>query len=119
MPISINKAIKERIIALLTKYPSLRDSDDRLVANIWADDMGGQLATQGISLHDFLTKYAAGELTMSDSITRIRRAVQQEIPELRGETYKMRDAHELKIEKQLGYHNPTKEPYPKGDGYQP
>jgi len=119
MPIEISKKIESRIIYLLTKYPKLRDSDDRLVANMWAEDMGGQLATQGISLHQFLQKYAAGELTMAESITRIRRKIQAEKPELRGETYKLRDAHELKIEKDLGYHNPTKEPYPKGDGYQP
>lgn len=119
MPIKINKAIEERIVHFLTKYPKLRDSDDRLVANMWAEDMGGQLATQGISLHDFLVKYADGELTMAESITRIRRKIQSERPELRGETYKLRDAHELKIEKDLGYHTPTNEPYPKGEGYQP
>lgn len=119
MPIKINKAIEERIVDLLTKYPKLRDSDDRLVANMWAEDMGGLQATKAITLESFLRQYALGELTMAESITRIRRKIQAEKPELRGETYKLRDAHELKIEKDLGYHNPTKEPYPKGEGYHP
>lgn len=119
MPIEISKKIEHRIIKWLTDHPELRDSDDRLVANMWAEDMGGSHELKVQTAMTFLKKYAAGELTMSDSITRIRRKIQQERPELRGKTYKMRNAHEHKIETDLGYHQPTPEPYPKGEGYQP
>ena len=119
MPIEITQKIEERIVNFLTKFPQLRDSDDRLVANMWAEELGGQSAVKGISLDLFLRQYANGEITMADSITRIRRKIQHEQPHLRGETYKMRGAHEEKIETELGYHQPTPEPYPQGEGYTP
>ena len=119
MPIEITKAIEERIIDLLSTLPALKDSDDRLIANFWLQELGGGKKAAEISAYEFLKKYSLGELTMADSITRIRRKVQKEHPELRGETYKLRPEHEHKIEKDLGYHNPTPEPYPDGNGYKP
>lgn len=119
MPIEITIAIEERIVDLLSKVPALRDSDDRLIANFWVHELGGPSEAHKISAYQFLKKYSLGELTMADSITRIRRKVQKERPELRGETYKLRPDHEHKIEKDLGYHKPTPEPYPDGEGYKP
>lgn len=119
MPIRITKNIEKRIIELLVKHEHLRDSDDKLVANFWIVELGGSAESGKMPAYDFLQKYANGELTTADTITRIRRKVQTEHPELRGEMWAKKKAHEIVIEKQLGYHSPTPEPYPDGKGYKP
>lgn len=119
MPIRITKNIEKRIIELLVEYKHLRDSDDKLVATLWCGEIGGREGATEMTSLLFLQKYANGELTTADTITRIRRKVQTEHPELRGEMWAKKKAHEIVIETQLGYHSPTPEPYPDGNGYKP
>jgi len=64
----------ELIKQLLTDYPSLRDSDKKLIWSVHIKEgkvMGGK-----ISMEDFLSS------TSEESITRARRRVQEEHPEL-------------------------------------
>jgi hypothetical protein len=46
---------------------------------------------------------AEGQFTSSESITRMRRKVQEEFKELRGEKYAKRQANQTQVKKQLGY----------------
>jgi hypothetical protein len=94
----VNLNIKDRVKTLLEQYPHLRDSDERLCANIWHSRI-----KSGLTASDFLAEYASGKLPSSESITRCRRKVQEECPELRGENYVKRQAKQEQIQDQLGY----------------
>jgi hypothetical protein len=52
---------------------------------------------------NFLKLMANGRLTSSDTITRVRRLVQEETPELRGKKYDERQAKQSQVKKDLGY----------------
>ena len=79
---------------LLTQTPSLRDSDERLMATIWFRDIGEDKVRE-LSAINLLQKLADGKLPSYESISRCRRKIQEEVPELRGEKWKERhDAEE-------------------------
>ena len=86
------KNILDKVVNLLTKHPSLRDSDDRLTATIWyqyADNV------KQIDAMTLLTKFADGKLPSYESISRCRRKVQEEKPELRGKKWDKRHSKKL------------------------
>ena len=79
---------------LLTEVPSLRDSDERLMATIWFKNIGED-NIKSLSAINLLQKLADGKLPSYESISRCRRKIQEEKPELRGEKWKERhDAEE-------------------------
>lgn len=84
--------IKATVKHLLETVPSLRDSDERLVANFWYYELKNKFNHSSAKLiaHDFFTMYADGEMTTADVITRARRLLQQLHPELRGKTWEAR-----------------------------
>lgn len=90
--------VYDRVKHLLEKYLSYRDSDYKLVSNIWWNELFGNVAVNRenckMELFDFLMKYSNADVTPADSITRARRKVQEEYPHLRGETYKQRKLKE-------------------------
>lgn len=96
----MSKDIKKRVIRWLQAYPFLRDDDERLLANMWAED--NKLLGAG-DLNSFLKLLASKQLTSSESIRRVRQKIQEEHPELRGAKYKARHDHAEKIQKDLGY----------------
>jgi hypothetical protein len=81
------KNIRPRVEALLMQNPRLRDNDSALVANYLYHELGGTEGMNGKSAKDLLTMIANNELTSADAITRVRRKLQEECPELRGEKY--------------------------------
>lgn len=90
------KEIKELhtlVVKLLTKYPHLRDSDQKLVSNIWYYELDGA----ELSAKDFIGLIANKKLTNYDSITRARRKVQEEHEELRGTNYTKRKEQEAVV----------------------
>jgi hypothetical protein len=92
------------VIELLTQYPTFRDSDEQLVAWIWGLEMNAKgYSTGTLPTQKFLRILADGQLTSSDSITRMRRRVQEEFVELRGEKYSKRQSNQEKVKKDLGY----------------
>lgn len=92
------------VIELLTQYPTFRDSDEQLVAWIWGLEMNTKgYSTGTLPTQKFLRILADGQLTSSDSITRVRRKAQEENPELRGAKYNQRQANQEKVKKDLGY----------------
>ena len=99
------KKTRPRVTKLLTKKPELRDDDNRLIANIWWEDItkGLKLNLNSMSALDLLKLVAEGKLTHSESIIRMRRKVQEENAELRGELYEKRNKKTVKIQQELGY----------------
>ena len=80
---------------LLEHNPELRDSDLRLVANIWWTMLNTihKHKFQEYELDvikQFLEMYSKGELTNEQSIRRLRRKLQEENPDLRGKVYEKR-----------------------------
>lgn len=90
------KEIKELhalVKKLLTNYAHLRDSDQKLVANIWYYELNGA----ELSAKEFIGLIANKKLTNYDSITRARRKVQEEFEELRGSNYTKRKEQESEV----------------------
>jgi hypothetical protein len=96
----ITQHITNKVLDLLEKHPHLRDSDEKLVANVWHSEI---MNLPTLTAYDVLELYANGKLTNSDYITRIRRKIQEENPDLRGTLYKERHKKQEVIKHQLGY----------------
>lgn len=92
---------KEKVITLLQQHPHLRDSDERLVATFWMDEAGGKEFLDKMSALDFLLRYVEGFYTSSDSITRMRRKVQEDNESLRGQTYYKRQKLEKEFREEI------------------
>ncbi len=75
-------SIKKKVYDLLLKYPQLRDSDNKLIASFW-HQQGAQMMTAT----DFLNRFSKGNYKTPESITRVRRKLQEQHPELRGEKW--------------------------------
>lgn len=71
---------KEQIKQLLTDFHKCRDSDRNLCCEFWYKE----LKEHGLSQCNFLRAYDEHILTSADSISRLKRLIQKEHPELRG-----------------------------------
>ena len=98
---------KEKVKYWLNMYTSLRDNDNRLCANIWAEEIGKiEGMNKESKVADFLIAYAEGKLTSAPSIKRARAKLQEEEPKYRGEKYYLRKGkYQDKWRKDLGYEN--------------
>ena len=96
---------KEKVKILLTKYPHFRDSDTKLIAAYWFEELKKKgFNANEISGMDFLHYFAQSKLTNSETIHRCRRKAQEENPELRGNSYQTRqDKMQKQWRKDLGY----------------
>jgi hypothetical protein len=95
---------KDKVKTLLQDFESLRDSDNKLIANVWTCD----IITKGfdfdtMTARELLYLLGNGQLTATESITRARRKVQEECKELRGVSYAKRKEHTEKVKSDLGY----------------
>tara|TARA_R100000808_G_C2148051_1_gene156124 strand:+ start:1784 stop:2188 length:405 start_codon:yes stop_codon:yes gene_type:complete len=98
----ISKKVGDRVKDLLENYPHLRDNDNKLVATIWKEDIihAGFKAKSITALH-FLHIFADGNLTSSSAIRRVRRKLQEELPELRGKIYNKRHKLEGEVRQEI------------------
>ena len=90
------KNIQDVVKDALIKHPRYRDDDNKLISFIWWKHLKNNNIPEDIIAMDFLQLYAKNELPQADAITRARRKVQEENPELRGQLYNER--HQLKEE---------------------
>jgi len=87
---------KEVIIDLLTHKDHLRDNDQALIANIW----WRELTTMGkdkANAFEVLKIFSQGKLSNPESIRRSRQKIQEENPELRGDSYYARHKEEKRF----------------------
>lgn len=94
------KTTKVKVKYLLTAFPHLRDSDDKLIASYWYYEKGEEVI-QNISAMELLHMFASGGLTSTESIRRVRQKLQELHPELRGENYNKRQEAEVEIRKNI------------------
>ncbi len=96
--------IKKTVIELLTQYSDFKDNDQQLVAWFWKLEMEAHgYPASSTQTQTFFKLMAFGKLTSSDTITRVRRLVQEETPELRGKKYNERQDRQSSVKKDLGY----------------
>ena len=95
--------IKQTVIDLLNQYSEFKDNDQQLVAWFWKLEMEAHGYPSSMTTQTFFKLMAFGKLTSSDTITRVRRLVQEENPSLRGKKYNERQAKQEKVKKELGY----------------
>lgn len=88
------KEVKNKVEYLLKDYPHTRDDDNKLIANIWFNEIKD---INNMSAKEFLKQFSEGKFTSTESIGRARRKLQEENISLRGEKYKARMAEEEKI----------------------
>jgi len=98
---------KELIQNLLNRYPTLKDSDSRLMANFWDEELKRKNKdVKHMSAAEFLELFAQSKLTNPESIRRMRAKLQEEKPSLRGRVYSMRKSKiQDKWRTKLGYNN--------------
>jgi|TARA_R100000084_G_scaffold63059_2_gene27284 hypothetical protein len=96
---------KEEIKRLLTNDERLRDSDAKLIARFWTNELKRKnIDTKDITAHEFLSMYATSKLHNVEGLTRMRRKVQEENEHLRGKLYKERQTTQQdKMKAKLGY----------------
>ena len=83
----------KKVEDILKRHSQTKDSDIELIALFWWEELANN--SQGIDRDNFkifLRCFREGALTMPDTITRVRRKLQEEIPSLRGANYEKRHA---------------------------
>ena len=98
---------KDEIKRLLNKSPHLRDSDSKLIATYWYNEIKAKnLDLKEMTGFEFVKMFAESKLTNPETIRRMRAKIQEESPELRGKLYKVRkEAIQDQWKKDLGYEN--------------
>ena len=99
---------KNKVKRLLAQRPKLRDSDSKLIARYWFNELEAMgLDAEEVTAYELLCMVAASKLSSSETIRRVRRKLQEECPELRGSMYVARKGKiQNEWKKALGYgHN--------------
>ena len=91
-------SVVDKVEKLLTKYPQLRDNDERLMANIWWDHLPN---LGDISGKDILSMLSKRELPSYESVSRCRRKIQEMHPALRGKKWEARHKRAKKIKEAI------------------
>ena len=96
---------KITILKLLTQDSRLRDSDNKLIARFWHNEMSGKgMNPSEMSGYELLCMFAESKLTSPETIHRVRRKLQEQHKELRGKRYQERKGTiQNQWRKDLGY----------------
>ena len=96
---------KDIVKALLIQKSHLRDSDPKLIATYWFNELKKKnIDPAEINGLEFMKMFADSKLTNIKTIERMRRKLQEEHPELRGKIYKVRkEAIQDQWKQDLGY----------------
>lgn len=82
---------KQLVFDILSDYEHTRDNDRELVIIYWKRELANKgIHYEGKSFQDFFDLLLDGVVTISDSITRTRRKIQQDNKHLRGAMYEPR-----------------------------
>lgn len=100
----LKKIIKTKDVVkeLLIRHPHLRDSDDKLIANIWNMECKEMdLDPKSINAYTLLLMLSEGKLTSFEAASRARRRIQEAHVQLRGDNYKERQKKETEIRENI------------------
>ena len=83
--------IRDRVARILDRTNLAKKSDNVLMYELWTEDMEVLHQGNGYTLNIFFREFVSGNLTSTESATRVRRQLQAKYPELRDkETYEKR-----------------------------
>lgn len=107
----MNKLIKQRVTAILLKFPETMDNDKELIVRYWKQQITDEqdearMELQSIpyyTLDSFFASFMTGKFEHPDTITRVRRLLQNKYPHLRGAKYQKRMDRQEKVKDELGY----------------
>ena len=110
---------KNEIKKLLINDKRLRDSDSKLIARFWTNELEKKgMDTSKMSAYEFLCMFAQSKQHNVEGLTRMRRKVQEENKELRGERYYERKTKLTNhMKEKLGYPVDNSCKVPKQRGY--
>ena len=98
------KKIKDLVRRILKNNPISRDNDKFLTTAHWMFEMSRlDKNVEEITFLEFMELYCTNKLTDAQTITRLRRQLQMQEPELRGFKYNARMANQEKVKEDLGY----------------
>ena len=101
--ILFGKDLYSRVSTYLMNNSDLRDSDSKLMARIWYDEVQSTLGLIETA-EELLIAVSKGQLTNWESATRCRRKIQEEVPELRGKSHNLRKVKAKRIKD--GFNSP-------------
>jgi len=93
-------SVMKEVETYLNKYPLLRDNDEKLMANIWWSYVAFNIG-ENASGKALLSMLAEGKLPSYESISRCRRKLQEENPNLRGDKWHERHKRADNIRKEI------------------
>jgi hypothetical protein len=96
------KELTDTVHRLLIADPRYRDSDALLMNRVQRDEIIALgLDANRMSFNDFLRIRLGKKISSEDSITRLRREVQEYYPETRGDKYKKRQSKQMDVRDDL------------------
>jgi len=101
MPLKKMKSIKDDVREIMKLSEDYKNNDSKLIAMYYYKKYGGKDVFETKSAMDFLKGFAKGQFPLPDSITRVRRKLQEQEPELRGDAYKKRHSNEADVRKNI------------------
>ena len=100
----MSNLIKSKVADLLINVPETRDDDKLLCCFYWRDELESQgKDTSTLHMQNFFIEYTFGNLPDAQTITRIRRLLQQKNPMYRGLKYEKKLQKQAEVKKDLGY----------------
>lgn len=98
MAIILKNKIVDTVKSILISYPKAKDNDRYINCAVWNRE---RLNLGITTLDEFFHAYSDGKLTNHDTITRVRRKLQEEFPELRGTSYNKRQNLDPEVSKEM------------------
>ena len=99
-----NPDLKEQIAYVMSADPRTMDDDHLLCVVIWHNALKQEgFDIMNTSAYHFMQMYRDKKLPNHDTVTRIRRKLQEEHVELRGKKYVERQLKQNEVKKDLGY----------------
>lgn len=98
-----SKVLRQRVEKYLIALPHCRDDDNKLIANIWQDELVSKHGENydKMSARDLLFHFSRKHLSSPESIRRMRQKIQELHPMLRGTTYQQRQRHQSKVKQEI------------------
>ena len=93
---------KDLIKSLLEEKETYRNDHEQLIAAVWESVLNiGGIDINSITGMELMSMFVRKKLPKPASIMRARRAIQQEIPSLRGISHKMRQDKQEEVKKEV------------------
>ena len=95
------QAVMPTVKSLIEEMPSLADNNNRLIANLWYQQLKEMGVTNTYPDTRVILSFVVSSLPSAESITRASRKLQRDNPELQGKEWKKRQAHSKTYRKNI------------------